>query len=180
MIGTIDLLHWFTSLPDGAVQQMLRPMQGVKVSSAASGLFGLDKDDAGLMLISSAKEAPWLESQPFVRAFVGFDDQLILITTELNLFDTPINETAVGLCVPDVSQRARLASATQLGFGLVDVRGAVRRVGTIIPVFTPDRFTHEAYTAAKKTNRALFRPISKLEESWQRAIEESEKANRQK
>lgn len=143
LISLVDFIKWTSTFGEGAIQQMETPVSGVRLSPALSRLFGIASDDSGWMLTMREEEGGWLRDLPVACAFVGFSDELLIVTEEFNLLDTPFPRVGVGVFVPDPQFRAAIAEQSLLGFGLIRCEGeavTVQRVNKIVPLYTPERY----------------------------------------
>lgn len=157
LVAAVDFIKWTSTFGEGAIRQMETPVSGVKLAPGLSRLFGIARDDAGLMLTMHEKEAPWLESLPLECAFIGFSsDELMIVTERFSLFDVPFERIGLGIFVPSPDLRADIASQSLIGFGLLKEDNTVERVNKIIPIYTPERYEQQR-SQTRQDNGSLFR-----------------------
>lgn len=146
LVAIVDFLKWTSTFGEGAIQQMEAPVSGVRLSTGLSRLFGVGRDDAGPMLVMHEKEGTWLEHLPIASAFIGFDDELLVVTEQFQLVDVPFPRVGLSVVVPTPELRAELAAERLLGFGLLRGEGGtahVERVNKIVPLLTPERYEQQ-------------------------------------
>lgn len=157
LMSIVDFIKWTSTFGEGAIQQMETPVSGVRLSPALSRLFGIASDDSGWMLTMREEEGGWLRDLPIACGFIGFSDELLIVTEEFNLLDTPFSRVGIGVFVPDPQFRAAIAEQPLIGFGLIQGDGkmtTVRRVNKIVPMYTPER-----YEGARIENVGAFRSL---------------------
>lgn len=157
LVAAVDFIKWTSTFGEGVIRQMENPVSGVKLSPGLSRLFGIASDDAGIMLVMHAKEAPWLENLPIECAFIGFDDELLIVTEKFSLFDIPVERVGLGVFVPSPDLRADIAKQNLIGFGLIEDDGqeTVRRINKIVPLFTPESYEQQR-AESKQSTGSLF------------------------
>lgn len=153
LVSVVDFIKWTSSFGEGFIRQTEVPLPGVRLMPALSNLFGVARDDAGWMLTMHEGEGKWLRNFPFSAAFVGFDDELLLVSGDFTLLDVPFQQIGVSIFIPDPAVRESLAKDEVLGFGLV-VSGdtsEIERVNRIVPMYDPKRY--ESAKVANLINR---------------------------
>lgn len=155
LVAAVDFIKWTSTFGEGSIRQMEAPVSGVRLAPGLSRLFGIAKDDAGIMLTMHEKEAPWLEHLPVECGFVGFGDELLIITEPFNLFDVPFEHVGLGVFIPSPDLRLDIAKQSLIGFGLIS-DGNVKRVNKIIPLYTPERYEQQR-AEIRQDSGSLFR-----------------------
>jgi hypothetical protein len=142
LISVVDFVKWTSSFGLDSLQQMEIPAHGVRLTACTSELFALTRDDIGWMLTMTESEGRWLENLPLEEAFIGYGQELILITKPIDVFEQTCEPIAIGIFVPAEALRTELQNSSLLGFALCDAQGNARRVNRLIPISTPEQ--HEA------------------------------------
>ena len=155
LVAAVDFIKWTSTFGEGAIRQMETPVSGVRLAPGLSRLFGIAHDDAGIMLTMHEKEAPWLEHLPVECAFIGFSDELLIVTEWFSLFDVPFERVGLGVFVPSPDLRADIATQHLIGFGLIREENVVERVNKIIPIYTPERYEQQR-SETRQNNSSLF------------------------
>lgn len=147
LVAMVDFLKWTSTFGEGAIHQMEHPLSGVRFSPGMTRLFGLAEDETGTMLVMHEKEGAWLADLPIQCAFIGYGDELLVVSEAFSLFDVPFERIGIGVLIPSPELRAETAKKTLLGFGLARNQDAsetsqeiVTRVNRIVPLYTPERY----------------------------------------
>jgi len=155
LIAVVDFVKWSSSFGLDSLQQMEVPARGVRLTSCTSELFALARDNIGWMLAMPEAEGRWLEHLPFEEAFIGYGQELILITKPVDAFEQCCEPIAIGIFISAEMLRAELQGSSLLGFALCDAEGNARRVNRLIPISTPEQ--HET-----KKLKPIASSVSKL------------------
>lgn len=159
LVAAVDFIKWTSTFGEGAIRQMETPVSGVRFAPGLSRLFGIAADESGLMLVMQATEGAWLAHLPIECAFIGYGDELLVVTESFQLFDVPFERVGLGIFIPSPEMRRDIESQTLLGFGLLhgnEPEGTrVERVNKIVPLLTPERY-EEQRTAKRQDSGRLF------------------------
>lgn len=159
LISIVDFIKWTSTFGEGFIDQIEVPISGVRFKPALSNLFGVARDEAGWMLTMYEDEGPWLQNFPFGQAFVGFDDELLLVSGNFELMEVPFQQIGISIFIPREAIRDLLVKESTLGFGLVserDGKAVVRRVNRIIPLYDPERYEAERTRCAISKRGNVF------------------------
>ena len=159
LIAAVDFVKWTSTFGEGAIHQMETPVSGVRLAPGLSRLFGIGRDEAGLMLVMHENEGPWLANLPIECAFIGYGDELLITTERFELFDVPFERIALGVFIAAPDLRAEIARQSLVGFGLVSGNEAAsevpKRVNKIVPLYTPERYEQKRLEK-RQGSRSLF------------------------
>jgi len=156
LIAIVDFIKWTSTFGEDSIKQIEAPLRGVRLSATLSDLFGFARDEAGLMLVMQAGEAPWLDSLPISAALVGYGNGLILVTEAIDAIDQTIPQIGIEIFVP-FEHRKALQNESFLGFCLIR-NGHPERAGRIVPIHTPEWFSGQARETGP-TSASLFSAV---------------------
>ena len=159
LIAAVDFLKWTSTFGEGAIHQMETPVSGVRFAPGLSRLFGIGQDAAGLMLVMHETEGSWLAHLPIECAFIGYGDELLIVTERFELFDVPFERITLAVFIASPDLRAEIARHSLFGFGLISGNPAegetTKRVNKIVPIYTPERYEQERL-AKRQGSGSLF------------------------
>lgn len=159
LVAAVDFIKWTSTFGEGAIRQMETPVSGVRLAPGLSRLFGIAQDDAGFMLVMREREGPWLAHLPIECAFIGYGDELLVVTERFQLIDVPFDRLALGVFAASPVLRADLARQSLLGFGLIreneETGQTIERINKIVPLYTPERYEQQR-TEKRQNSGSLF------------------------